>query len=194
MKLTSITFYVLLLTKSLLSIMTPHANQTAFFDFPLHSEYMEEHPNIDTASMTPEAYFTFLDEEARRNFPVDSKVECREDDARFFEAYRTLKKLQKERRQLLWSLLKHPITSPSGLIGLGIIGLAALRMIGATVAALGEVVNAVGACYVIKKKINALQERMDRCTRVIQRYRQTYGDTAADILSADVQRGAESGD
>lgn len=118
---------------------------------------------------------------------VDPKVERREDDAKFSQIYRTLKELQKERRALLWSLLKHPVASPSGLVGLGIMGITALDLIGAGAAVVGEVVNAGVAGYVIKREIGKLQERMDRCVCQIDAYRQRYGDTATDILSEDVK-------
>lgn len=144
-------------------------------------------PEQETIRETPEEYFARLEEEARRNFPVDLKVERREDDAKFSEMCRTLKALQEERRALLWSLLKHPVASPSGIVGLGFLGLVSLNLMNAGAAAVGEVVNAGVACYVIKRKMGNLRERTDQCTRAIDAYRQKYGDTAADILRADVE-------
>lgn len=157
-----------------------------FLDPPYYEEYVGESTERETIRETPEEYFARLEEEERRSFPVDPKVERREDDAKFSQTYRTLKELQKERRALLWSLLKHPVASPSGLVGLGILGLTALNLMSVGAAAVGEVVNAGVAGYVIKRKISDLQERMERCTRAIEAYRQKYGGTATDILSEDL--------
>lgn len=179
-------FYVIILNNIFLHYMSPSTDPSSLEDLPHYEVYVDP-PEQEMIRETPEEYFARLTEEARRNFPVDPKVERREDDARCSHMYRTLKELQKERRALLWSLLKHPVASPSGLVGLGILGLTALNLMSAGAAAVGEVVNAGVAGYVIKRKMGDLRERMDRCTRAIEAYRQKYGDTATDILSADVE-------
>lgn len=165
-------------------MIPPTDDQMFLPDVPHYSKY--------AIHETPEKYFARLDEEARRDFPVNAKAERMEDDAKFSQVYRTLKELQEERRALLLSLLKHPVASPSGLVGLGIIGLTTMNVVGTTVAVVGEVVNAGVACYVIKRKISDLQERIDRCVHHIDTYQQKYGETAADILSADVDRSVGS--
>lgn len=169
-----------------LSAMLDTADASGMSTLPRYEDYVLGIEPSDVPTETPEEYFERLEKKLggdthRGALALGAEMELCQ------EAQRRLNELRGERRKLYVSLLRYPIT-PSGIIGMSMGILAVTEVVPLAVAFTGQVANAGVAGYYIYKKVHATQKEVGLYQRVVDGYREKYGDTATDILLADVER------